>query len=145
VKVVLSLTPEARLGVMAGAVEYNYAYEAGIPPERVDLYPDYDLAMEALEEGEVDAIGMTALTVRALAEDTPFAEATPQFYPTLDGEPVVGYGGFAFRQEDQELLQAFNEQLEGFIGSEEHWALVAPFGFTPEMEPDRTAEELCRG
>lgn len=141
----IAADPEARLGVMAGAVEYNYAYDAGIPPERVDLYPDYDEALEALEEGEVDAIGMTSLTVRSLVEDAEFAEATPQFYPDLDGEPVVGYGGFAFRQDDQDLLQAFNEHLDDFIGSDEHWATVAPFGFTPEMAPDKTAEELCRG
>ncbi len=137
--------PDARLGVMAGAVEYNYAYDAGIEPERVDLYPDYQDALEALKEGQVDAIGMTSLTVRDLVDDAPFAEATAQFYPTLDGEPVVGYGAFAFREEDADLRQAFNQHLADFIGSEEHWETVAPFGFTPEMAPDKTAEQLCQG
>ena len=63
----------------------------------------------------------------------------------LDGERIKGYGGFAFRKEDQELRAAFNENLAEFVGSDAHWALVKPFGFGPDMAPDQTAEELCEG
>jgi hypothetical protein len=42
-------------------------------------------------------------------------------------------------------VAAFNQHLEGFIGSEEHWETVREFGFTPDMAPDKTAAELCRG
>ena len=64
----------------------------------------------------------------------------------LDGEEVKGYGGFAFRREDEALRQAFDEQLASFLGSDEHRALVEPFGFTPEMiAPDMTVQILCAG
>ena len=101
--------------------------------------------MEALKAGEVDAVGLSSLSVQNLVDDEPGLEATPQFYPMLDGEQVKGYGGFAFRQEDQELREAFDRELAQFVGSDEHWALVEPFGFGPDMAPDQTAAELCAG
>ena len=137
----------AKVAIMAGAVEYNYAYEAGIPADRALLYPDYGMAVDALKDGKVDAIAMTALTVKTLIQnsDDPELEATEQFVPVIDGKPKVGYGAFAFRKEDEALLAAFNEHLNDFVGSEEHWQTVRPFGFTPDMEPDKTAAELCEG
>lgn len=140
----IAADPEARLAVMAGAVEYGYAYEAEVFYDQVTMVPNYREALAELQAGHVDAIAMTALTVRALVEGNPELEASPQFFPTLDGEPVAGYGAFAFRKEDQDLLAAFNKQLETFIGSEEHWQTVAEFGLTPEMAPDKTLEELCQ-
>lgn len=90
-------------------------------------------------------MGLTSLTAQNLVDGEPGLEATPQFYPTLDGEEVKGYGGFAFRQEDQELREAFDQELAAFVGSNKHWALVEPFGFGPDMAPDKTAAELCAG
>jgi polar amino acid transport system substrate-binding protein len=63
----------------------------------------------------------------------------------LDGEEVKGYGGFAFRQEDRDLRDAFNAELETLLGSDEHWQMVEPFGFGPDMAPDMTTAELCQG
>ena len=142
--VAISDHPRARVGLIAGTVEYNYALVTGIPADRAPLYRNIEKAVEALKAGEVDAIGMTALTAQSLVEDEPELVATPQFFPTLDGEEVKGYGGFAFRKQDQDLVDAFNAELEGLIGTEEHWALVEPFGFGPDMAPDQTTAELCR-
>lgn len=140
----ISGDPGARVGLIAGTVEYNYALVTGIPGDRAILYRDFTHAIEGLKEGEVDAVGLTTLTAEDLVADEPELEATPQFYPVLDGQEVKGYGGFAFRQEDEALRQAFNEELAGFLGSEEHRNLVEPLGFTPEMTaPDMTAQVLC--
>ena len=141
----ISNDPEARVGLIAGTVEYNYALVTGIPADRAPLYRNFDKAMEALKAGEVDAVGLTSLSVQSLVDDEPGLEATPQFYPTLDGEQVKGYGGFAFRKEDQELREAFNRALAEFVGSDEHRALVEPIGFRPDMAPDKAVEELCAG
>ena len=142
---VISNNPEARVGLIAGTVEYNYALVTGIPAERAPLYRNFAQALEALKAGEVDAVGLTSLTAQNLVDGEPGLEATPQFYPTLDGEEVKGYGGFAFRQEDQELRDAFDQELAALVGSNGHWALVEPFGFGPDMAPDKTAAELCAG
>jgi len=136
-----------KVGLISGTVEYNYAVEVAIPAERALLYTSFDKAVQALQEGEIDAVGLTALTVRSyvrrLEDDS--LESTAQFFPVVDGEVTKGYGAFAFRKADQELVAAFNRHLEDFVGSEEHWALVEEFGFYPDMTPDKSAEELCRG
>lgn len=136
---------EARVGLIAGTVEHNYALVAGVPGDRAPLYRNFDHAVRGLKAGEVDAVGLTSLTARGLAADDPGLEATPQFYPDVDGVEVKGYGGFAFHLEDTELVDAFNRHLAEFLGSDAHWELVAPFGFGPDMLPDRTARELCEG
>lgn len=136
---------EARVGLIAGTVEYNYALVTGIPADRAPLYRDFDLAMDALKAGEIDAVALTALTAKDLVDGEDGLEATPQFYPVLDGEQVKGYGGFAFRKEDRDLADAFNGVLADFIGSPDHLALVEPFGFTEDMMPDMTAKDLCEG
>lgn len=135
----------AKVGLVAGTVEYNYALVTGIPADRAPLYHSFEEAIEGLKAGEVDAVGLTSLTAKGLAANDPALEATPQFFPQLDGQEVKGYGGFAFRKEDQALRAAFDAALEEFLGSEAHWRLVEGFGFTPEMAPDKTAEELCAG
>ena len=141
----ISNREDARVGLIAGTVEYNYALVTGIPADRAPLYRSFRKAIEALKEGEVDAVGLTALTAQGFVAGEPDLEATPQFFPNLDGMEVKGYGGFAFRQEDQALLEAFNEELSEFVGSDEHWALVEPFGFGADMAPDQTTDQLCDG
>jgi polar amino acid transport system substrate-binding protein len=138
--------PDARLAVMAGAVEYGYAYEAGVFVDQVSVYPSYQEALEALQGGRIDAIAMTSLSVRDLVGQNPGAgiEATPQFFPVLDGEPVAGYGAFGFRKEDQALRAAFNQHLTDFIGTDAHWETVRPFGFVPDMAPNKGVAELCQ-
>ena len=141
----ISDNEDARLGLIAGTVEYNYALVTGIPADRAPLYRNFEKALEALKAGEVDAVGLTSLTAQNLVDGEPGLEATPQFYPVLDGEEVKGYGGFAFRKEDQDLRAAFDRELAEFLGSDAHWVLVEPFGFGPDMAPDQTAEQLCQG
>lgn len=134
-----------KVGLVAGTVEYNYALVTGIPGDRALLYRSFERAIQGLKAGEVDAVGLTALTAQGLAGGDPELEATAQFFPDLDGEPVKGYGGFAFRKEDEALRKAFDAALDAYLGSEAHWRDVAAFGFTPEMAPDKTAAELCEG
>ena len=142
--VVISDHPDARVGLIAGTVEYNYALVTGIPADRAPLYRNFDKAIEALKAGEVDAVGLTTLSAQALVDGAPELAATPQFFPTLDGVEVKGYGGFAFRQDDQELRAAFDAELGKLLGSDAHWALVERFGFRPDMAPDKTTAELCQ-
>jgi polar amino acid transport system substrate-binding protein len=143
--VAISDNPDARVGLIAGTVEYNYALVTGIPAGRALLYRNFAKALEALKAGEVDAVGLTTLSAQSWARDDPALDATAQFFPSLDGVVTKGYGGFAFRQEDQELVDAFNAELASLIGSDAHLALVAPFGFSADMLPDQSAEALCQG
>ena len=137
----------ATLGVMAGAVERGYAQASGIPDARIVVFPDAPSGLEAVQIGRVDAFAGTSLTVRNLlskAKSTRIESATPFTDPVIEGKTVRGYGAFGFRKEDSFLLDRFNGELGAFIGTQEHLALVAPFGFTENELPGTvTAAELC--
>ncbi|MFW5844922.1 MAG: ectoine/hydroxyectoine ABC transporter substrate-binding protein EhuB, partial [Planctomycetota bacterium] len=141
--------PEARLGVVQGTVEVGYAEDLGIPKEQVVIYGKNLEAVAGVQSGRIDAFAGTALTVREiinkLGADADVEQADPFENPVIDGEEQLGYGAFAFRPEDDELRDSFNRVLAGFIGSEEHRALVEPFGFTEKELPGAViAEELSQ-
>lgn len=139
---------EARLAVMAGAVERGYARRVGIPPSQIVTFPDPPSALAGLAAGRVDAFAATALTARDLmtkARSDAVEIAKPFRDPVFDGTPARGYGAFAFRLKDDDLRRAFNEELARFLGTPEHLELVRPFGFTrAELPPDDVnTAELC--
>jgi polar amino acid transport system substrate-binding protein len=137
----------ARLGVVTGAIERDYAIKTGIPSNRIRVLPDAPSALEAVAAGRISAYAGTSLTVNDLlrrANNSNLERAEPFTDPVIDGESVRGYGAFGFRPADKALIAAFNQELEQFIGSPEHLELVKPFGFTEtELPGDVTAAGLC--
>lgn len=143
----VAANPQARLGVVAGAVEQGYALALGVPRARVVVFPDAPSALAGLLADRVDAYGGTALTVEDLlrkADNAAIERATPFEEPVIDGVTQRGYGAFAFRPGDGDLADAVDAVLAGYLGTPEHLAAVAPFGFTEaELPGDMTAEERC--
>ncbi|MFW5829225.1 MAG: ectoine/hydroxyectoine ABC transporter substrate-binding protein EhuB [Planctomycetota bacterium] len=138
---------DVKLGVVRGTVEVGYAEKLGIPDSRVVVFPDNTSAVDGVRTGQVDAFAGTALTVQDLLNkfgaEAGLERAEPFENPVIDGKPAVGYGAFAFRHADETLVAAFNAELAGFIGSEEHLTLVEPFGFTEAQLPgDMTAQKV---
>lgn len=140
--------PRARLGVVGGAVEHRYARSVGVPDERTILLPDNASGLAAVLAGRIDAFAATSLTVNDLmrkADDVRLERAAPFEDPIIDGKKARGYGAFGCRKEDIDLVRELNAQLESFIGTAAHLALVRPFGFTEsELPGDVSADELCR-
>ncbi len=140
---------DARIGVVAGAVELGYAQAVGIPRDRIVVFPDAPSAVAGVQSGRVDAYAGTILTVRDLlakADDPGLEVAEPFTNPVIDGKPTQGCGAFGFRPDDDAFRTAFGEQLHGFLGSPEHLDLVRPFGFTKDDLPGGvTAAGLCGG
>ncbi len=142
--------PNARLGVVVGAIESDYAASLKVPPDRTIVFPDAVSALAGVQAGRADAYAATALTVNDLmgkaGKDSGLEKAEPFTDPVIDGKGVRGYGAYAFRKEDQAFVDAFNAELAKFLGTEEHKKLVAPFGFTAEELPKgMTAAKLCAG
>lgn len=139
----------ARLGVVAGTVEREYARRIGVPDEQVVVFPDAPSALEGVIAGRIDAYAATSLTVNNLlarANSPRVERAHPFSDPVIDGKPARGYGAFGFRKSDGKLIAAFNDALARFIGTPAHLELVKPFGFTrAELPGTATAAELCRG
>lgn len=134
--------PDVELGIMAGAVERGYALRAGIPESQIVILPDQASMLAAVRSGRIDAAALTPLSIQRMVElgGPRVARATPFMTPPW----AYGYGAFAFRKEDIDLLEAFNEELGAFLGTDEHLATIAPFGFTEaELPGEVTTAELC--
>lgn len=139
----------ARLGVVSGAIELDYARKTGVPEERIVVFPDAQSALAGLRAGRIDAYAGTALTVRDLhrkVADPGLAVADPFEDPIIDGRVSRGYGAFGFRPADADAVGAVNAVLRRYIGSEEHLERVRPFGFTASDLPGgvTTADLLSR-
>lgn len=132
------------LSVLAGAVERNYAREAGIPDDRVLVMPNTAAQVQAVRAGRSDAAAQTALAIRRMAKKG--GDTVEPAKPFTNDPAHVGYGAFAFRKEDRALRDAFNAKLQEWLGSKEHLATIAPFGFTRNELPGKvTAAKLCAG
>ena len=137
----------AKLGVVAGTVEISYAKALGIPDARLMIFPDALSALAGVQTDRIDAFAATSLTIQTLinkAKDERIERAKPFRDPVIKRKEILGYGAFALRKEDKDLIHALNIGLAEFLGSKTHLDMVKPFGFTKhELPGDVTAEELC--
>ena len=136
---------DVTLAVMGGAIEGQYAQQAGVPTGQLLVVPDRAAGTAAVEAGRADAFALTSLTIGDIVEARGEGSglAKTDAFSTVAGENVKGHGGFGFRNEDAEFVAEFNQKLGEFIGTEEHLALVEPFGFGKDELPELTRNELC--
>ncbi|MBO0596853.1 transporter substrate-binding domain-containing protein [Nesterenkonia sp. E16_7] len=129
---------DADLDVVAlsGAVESGWMDEVGVEHSTVDSAAD---GVDFVEGGRADVFALTAISLEAMAGDIEGLEVTDSFAHELS------VGAHAFRLDDQDLIDDFNEHLGELKDSGEYLDLVSEFGFTEdEMPPSElTAEELC--
>jgi polar amino acid transport system substrate-binding protein len=134
------------VAVMGGAIEAGYAEETDVETLEVGSPQD---GLDAVVSGRADTFALTGISLRALAEGTDEAvEATEAFTAVIDGVAQIGAGSTVFRQDDTELLAAYNEQAATIIGDADRYAeVLGPFGFTEAERPPEglTAEMLCEG
>lgn len=139
---------DAKVAVMAGAVEIGYLEKSGVPKDRMVIVPDQASALNALQAGRADAITMTGPALQSMldsANDPNMERVTDFAQPIIDGKDVRGYGATAFRQADQEFRDAFNAELNKLKESGELLTILQKFGFTEDELPGNvTAEELCK-
>lgn len=140
---------DVKLAVLAGGIEAGYAEDLGI--NDVTSVPDAQTGMDTVSNGRADVFAMTAISLNYMADNNPDVpvEVTDAFVAVIDGEEQIGSGGTVFRQGDNELRKAFNEELEKSVLADEETYLnvVGEYGFTPENLPpnDLTTEQLCAG
>jgi polar amino acid transport system substrate-binding protein len=137
----------AKLAVMNGAVEVDQAKGNDIPGGQLQIVADQQAGLDAVKSGRADAFALTSISLRALAESDNSVEVAEAFIPVVDGEEQIGAGAAVFRQGDDELREAFNEELKKLLESDKWLELVEPYGFTEAEKPDPslTAEKLCEG
>jgi polar amino acid transport system substrate-binding protein len=137
----------ASMATMTGAIESDYAADSGIDATQVASAQD---GMDAVINGRSDAFALTAISLNWMKQSNESApvEVTESFVANINGVPQVGAGGTVFRLGDEELRDAYNEELAKITSDKDKYlSIVGEFGFTEQElpDPELTTEMLCEG
>jgi polar amino acid transport system substrate-binding protein len=140
---------KARLAVVSGGAEREYAVLNGVPEEQIVVFPDLATVAAGLRAERIDAVMFAAVSIRGFVKtqgqgDIEMVTLTKQ--PVgKDGKPAIGYGAIGFRKGDDALITAWNDWLRKAKQSGELLRLVEPYGLEATDIPaeDITAESLC--
>lgn len=133
-----------RLAVVRGTVEEDAARELGIPGERLLVVPDLPTGVLIVREGRADALALTEPTLTSLLGKSPGLSIQAYAPREETRELVQGCSALAVRRSDVGLLDALNKGLDGFVGTEEHKAVLERFGFVLDG-PSGDASGVGRG
>lgn len=137
------------IAVLSGTIEQSVAEATGIPAANIQTYDGQPELYQALQDNRAYCGALTDISIKELLKQnagTPF-EITDGFVPKVDGKDQIQAGGFVFRKGEDDLVEAFNTQLDKLHESGEWLDIVKPFGFTEaNLPPDGvTTEQLCAG
>lgn len=125
----LAADADARLAAIHGQVQHRTALNHGVPAERIVLFDSYADAAAAVAQGRVDAYASVAMAHRGHLALCPSLPCTVVDVPPAERLP--SRGAFAVARGREELRARIDAALLGFLGTPEHVALMARFGFAP--------------
>ena len=139
----IAADPDVRVGTGNGWFEYDFMVEVGVSEDQISIFRDAASGMAGIQSGRIDAFTGTSLTMRNAADRTNGVEFVEEFeQPDVEGTP--SYGAAAFRQADQDFVDAYNAELAKLKESGELAEIIGEFGFGPtELPGDVTAAQLC--
>ncbi len=123
----------ALLAVVRGTIQRRTALDAGIPEHRIVEYPDQGTAAAAVREGRVAAFASTAIGNRAYVESGSGLAAVAD--EPIGSRAASPRGAFGFSMSTPDLTAIVNSILDRYLGSPEHQALMAHYGFTSDELP----------
>lgn len=140
-----------KLGVLTAAVEgVEYAPAAGVSSSNIKSYGAQQDALDALVNGQIDAIALTDISLHWLAKinSSKPVQVLASFQPMYKGKAQTSAGGAVFRKSDGSLRDAFNKELKKITSNPtEYVSLIGKFGFTKSNVPPAslTTAQLCKG
>lgn len=139
--------PGIRIAVISGSVEESMFRQAGFDADKLIPVPDALTGKIAVETNVAEGLALSTPTLQwmVLQEKTGKTEALTNLPQTIFKDSCKnGYGGFGFRKDENQLINAWNDILKSYIGTREHVHLVSKFGFTTAELPGeiRTNEIL---
>ena len=139
--------PEARVAATAGTAEGDLAREVGLPDRQIALFPQATDAILAVRTGRVYALAELGLAARYYLSQMPPDHGLEITAPILEvaGRSVSGHAAMVVHPDETRFLEAVNAELERFVGTPEHLALVRPFGVNEDAMPVLSTDELCAG
>lgn len=136
------------IAVLSGTIEQEVAKAAGIAADKIQPYDGQPELFQALQDNRAYCGALTDISLKELLKQNPGAafEVTEGFTLELDGEEQIQAGGFVFRKGEDDLVDAFNTELDKLHESGDWLTIVEPFGFTDANLPpdDVTTEKLCQ-
>lgn len=137
------------IAVVTGTIEQATVTALGVAKDKIQVYDGPPELLQALTTQRAYCGALTDISLRRLLEDNPSAplEVTEGFVPVVNGKDQIQAGGFVFRKDDKDLVDAFNKELKKLQDSGEWLKITEPFGFAKSNEvPDGvTTEKLCQG
>ncbi|MGM8212511.1 ectoine/hydroxyectoine ABC transporter substrate-binding protein EhuB [Virgibacillus sp. W0430] len=145
----IAANPDATVSIMAGATEHEFVKSEGVDPKQIQSAPDIPATLSAVESGRADATTGTEMTIKMAYESLgsdklEFVEDFEQ--PDIEGVP--SYGAAAFRLDDNDLREAYNEKLAELKASDRYAELLEANYFSASMnavEDEVTTEKVCNG
>lgn len=135
----LAADPAAILGVVADQVQEHAALDAGVPPTRIRRFATQRDVVTAVLEGRVDAYASVAMAHCGYLQGTPQPRLTVvDFGGAGHGDAKAAEGAYSFAKSSGALRRAVDAQLDLFLGTPPHRALMARYGFT-HTDIDRVA------
>jgi polar amino acid transport system substrate-binding protein len=139
--------PSLKVGTGAGYFEADYLAGVGVKEGQIVLFADDASGVAAVQTGQIDAYAATSMAILSLldhAKDPGLGMAAPFTDPVINGKPVTGYAGTAFRQVDAPLRDAFNVELAKLSASGQLLEILKANGFGELNLPgNMTAEQAC--
>lgn len=141
--------PDATVSIMSGATEIEFAESEGIDDDQISKASDIPANIDEVASGRADVATATEMTLKMAVEsaDSDDIEFVDDFeQPDIEGVP--SYGAVAFNPDDEELIEAYNEELENLKEDGTVEEILEDNSFDPERnfpEDDVTSESVCDG
>ena len=124
-----------------GYVMVEEARKVGVPEANIMKVPGTTEVLAAVRSGRADIGAMTAVEANKIAAEAEEVDATD-----TNALPkwTFNWVGIGFHPDDDEFRAAFNAAMQGYIGSGEMLAAVAPYDYVPANVPDKASTEwIC--
>lgn len=131
---------DVSVAVLAGGYEGRTALALGVPEDKLPTYQQAPDALQAMQDGRVDAILLPTLTLEALKEQQ---KANFEVTPPLEQFPTTGSGA-AFSKKDKTFFEKYNKEMKAFKKTDEFKSIMDKWGFDAEASRKATKEELCK-
>ncbi len=135
---------EITMGAGRGSVVARNAVAAGVPNDRMLLFPDIESNVSALRAGRIDVAVLSSPTVIGLLSGNK-TDGIERALPFETADEQANFAAIAFRREDGDLRALYDEQLARLKADGTLTKIMEKYGFgAPEAVPDTvSAAKLC--
>lgn len=120
-------TKGIRVAAIRDQVQHRTAAHFGVETDRLQIFDTYEQAASAVVSGRVDAYASVARAHAGFLAQHPELQLDVVIVPTSEKSPARG--SFGFSLDASEFCRSVDAILEHFIGTPEHRAMMAGFGF----------------